>query len=361
MSVEWTRALAVTLALSAVGCRVELDQEELGEPAFSQARELCVIPPPAGVQHGGGFSLDFPGGAYWIFSDTSVERPGGTRFQSSSGALASREPACAAGALAYVRDGAGEIAEIIPLTPDELAANATSTDGARIAIWPVSGFVHEQVGFLYFQKVELRGFFDVIVIGTGIARVRFGETAERLSPARYVHEPTLLWLDPQSSWAASGALLAADGFAYVYGCHQLSVFDRVCRVGRVAPARAAEPAAYQYFTGDGWSSAPEQSAIMLQGTDRVSVAYNRWLGKYVALHVGLLENRVLARTAESPFGPFDPPIELYSGTAPSSFWIRDVEQHPAHAAGGDRRIVTSYFSSPPDAEAGTRLVEVVLE
>jgi hypothetical protein len=344
-------ATVMMLAALTSACRVEIDQEELREARFATARELCIAARPSGLDQGGGFSLAFAEGAYWIFSDTWV----GDRVVSSSGATTPRDrPPCGAGDFEYVRDASDQLAQIIPLTADELA------EETRIAIWPYAGFVHEGRGIVYFQKVRMRDYFDLDLIGTGAARVEFGGIGERLVPGHYSHEPTLLWLDPQSGWGANGALLSPDGFAYVYGCYQASVWDRFCRVGRVEPARAGERAAYEYWNGDGWSPEPERAAVVLEGATRLSVSYNAHLGKYIALYNGLFENRVLARTAKAPWGPFSEPIELYTGTAPSDFWIRDLEQHVAYERDGSQKLLTSYFSSPSEGPAGTRLVEITL-
>ena len=358
-----SRALAVAALVLAPGCRVALDEEHLGEAgglAGAEARTLCVIQPPADVTRSGAFSLDFPDGAYWIFGETIVDLGGGSfAFLSNTRAVGSApfDP-CAEGLMDVV-DETGAPAQLISLTDEERAADAARTDGARTVLWPLSGFVHDGTGMIYYRKILFHDYFDFAVLGVGVARIALGGLAERLTPDRWVDEPTLLWLSPQADWG-TGAFVAEDGLAYVYGCYQRAAWDWPCRVARVAPENAGDPAAYEYRAGDHWSLDVQFATEVAAGETYLSVTYNRHLGRTLAVYVGPLGNDVYAMAADDPWGPFDEPVKWFTGVAPSSFWIGDVHQHPYYAAENDAKLLLSYHTSPADGPAGIRIVEVVL-
>lgn len=344
----------LALLLAGTACSVELDQEALEGGPFESTREVCVVAAPDGVSRGGAFSLAFPGGAYWIYDETWI----GERVTGSSGAVvAAGQDPCAGGEA--VTDDAGELTAIVPLTPDEEAANASAMDGRRIAIWPVSGFVHGGEGYVYFRKVRMKGYFDVMDVGVGVARVGLGKVAERVHIGRYAEEPTLLWLAPQIGWGTS-AFVGTDGYAYVYGCYQRAAWEHACRLARVAPEAAADATAYRYEADGAWVVEVERATSVLEGAPTLSIAPSAYLNELVAIRQGFLEDRVYGRVAAQPSGPFGREHSLYDGIAPETFWVSGVVQHPAHASADGKRLLTSYFTAPKSAPAGVRLVEVTL-
>jgi hypothetical protein len=351
----WRTAATLALLFSGVACSVELDEEALEGGPFEPSRERCVVAAPDGVSRGGAFSLAFPGGAYWIYDETWVD---GRVIGSSGAVVAAGEDPCAGGEA--VTGANGELAAIVPLTPDEEAANASSVDGRRIAIWPVSGFVHGDEGYVYFRKVRMKGYFDVIDVGVGVARVGLGKLAERVHVGKYGEEPTLLWLAPQIGWGTS-AFVGADGYAYVYGCYQRAAWEHSCLLARVAPDEAAADAgAYRYAADGEWVAEVERAASVLADAPALSVAPRARSGKLLVIRQGFLEDRVYGREATGPSGPFGREHALYTGTAPESFWVSKVTQHPAHASADGKRVLTSYFTAPKGGPAGVRLVEVTL-
>ena len=362
-SLRRRRTCLLAALVLAAGCRVALDEEHLGGPAGIEGVEthtLCIVEPPAGVTRSGAFSLAFPDGAYWIFGETVVDLGGGAfAFLSNSGAVGHAQSDPCAEGLPPVADDTGAPAQLISLTDEERAADAARTDGSRTVLWPLSGFVHDGVGMVYYRKIVLHDYFDFAVLGVGVARIALGGLAERLTPGRWVDEPTLLWLAPQTDWG-TGALVGEDGLAYVYGCYQRAAWDWPCRVARVAPQDAGDPTAYEYRADDGWSPQVQNATEVAAGETYLSVAFNRHLGRYLAVYGGPLGNDVYAMAADDPWGPFDEPVKWFTGTAPSSFWIGDVHQHPYYAAPSDAQVLVGYHTSPAEGFAGMRIVEVAL-
>ena len=328
---------------------MSLGEEALGPP-LATARQRCVVPQTPGIARGGAFPLDFPQGTVWVYGVTFV---GQAEQGSSMATLPAGSDPCLGGR--DVLDAQGLEVAAIPLTDDELRSNATRTDGRRIEIWPFSGYVSAAQAFVYFQKVLTRGLFDVVEVGRGVARMSFGAPAERTEPMAFAQEPTLLWLAPGPSFGA-GAFVAPDGSAYSYGCSGKSAFDAACQVARVPADGADDPAAYAYYDGTQFQPEPLAAAVVLEDAPSPSVSWAPALGTFLAVYAPPLDDRVVARRAPSPWGPFGDEILLYDGTPPSSFWIGSVVQHPAAASG--RTLVTSYFTSPDGGPAGMRLVEV---
>jgi hypothetical protein len=349
----------ILLLLLGSGCTVSLDEEHLEDmsPPVADVHELCVQSPPAGVSQGAAFSLELPMGSTFIFGETAVEEGDTVLFLPNTEALATDpEDPCA---FDYLRDSNGDLGVPIPLTEDELAFDESRTDGRRTALWPRGGFVAGDAGYVFYQKVALADYFDLAEVGTGVARIRPNEAAERLSVGRYAEEPLLTWVAPNSDWG-TGALLGNDGMAYVYGCYQRASFDVGCRVARVDPEHVAEPDAYRYYDFDGnWSERVERASWILSGATNLSGFYSAALGRYVLLYSEFLGNRVYMVTAREPFGPFGEPVALATGLAPTQFWIGRVDVHPGLGSADGKRFVFGYHTDNPTAP-GLHLVEAVL-
>ena len=240
---------------------------------------------------------------------------------------------------------------LLDFTAEEREQGLATEDGYRLALVPLSGFVVDGQGYLYYEKSLERGVFDVVRIGVGVARLPFAGPAERLSPKRFISEPTLLWLDSRGGRAGS-ALLGKDGLAYVYDTFIQSEWSLQTFVARVSPDQVADPAAYRYFGDDEWVDTPERARPLLVGLTSLSVVHNPYLDRYVFLFPGLLSDTVIGRIADFPWGSFGEMQPLYEGTPPTDFWIRDVAAHQAFASADGRTFLTSYYTAPPDEPAG---------
>ena len=338
------------------GCIVDLDEETFPPGAW---RELCVSPNAPGVTaQSGAFSLAFDDGAYWIFGEATLAQPNtqGEQVLSNLGATTSGQPTPCAEDLNYVTDTEGRLAAIIPLTVEERAFNKAHPDGPRIALWPQSGFVHDNVGWIYYRKVLVHGFLDVTEVGVGLARVDAGGVATRLRPSVDPAEPTLLWRSPQADWG-TGAFLDQDGFVYLYGCFRRSDFDWGCRVARVTADQAADRSAYTYYDAfnERWVADPQNASVVFTGPTTVSAGYNAYLDRYVVVYAPFLSNNVEMRTALNPWGPFENNRTLFTGDPPAFLFIRDVQLHPAYQRGGGKTLFLSYYSTPENDAAGLRL------
>jgi hypothetical protein len=119
-----------------------------------------------------------------------------------------------------------------------------------------------------------------------------------------------------------GFFAAPDGYVYGYEC---SMYIG-CKVARVAPAEAADRAAWTFWNGAGWVSDigaavlmsmpdPEAQISGLIGrypnSGNASIGYAPTLGRYVMSYVGWpgLGDLASVRTAPNPWGPWTPPAQ----------------------------------------------------
>ena len=85
--------------------------------------------------------------------------------------------------------------------------------------------------------------------------------------------------------------------------------EHSCRLARVPLAAALDRSAWQFFAGNGrWSSNWKDARPVLQGGNPVggllSVHWNPFLGKFLAICSRLLDARIAIRFADRPEGPW---------------------------------------------------------
>lgn len=366
-SCGWTTRSAVgaLVLVLGIGCVEHLDEEPLDFPTvlpsqppaaepLGTAVGTCSYRWPAERWMVDGFSLAFEHGAYWLFSYAPSWGGGAAAATNAAATLADPATDCA---FEFVSNANGLVQAVIPFTPAEEQFNA-SHDDEKLALWPAAGVVHQGLGYVFYRKV-LVSEDDVTLIGVGVAQLPWRQQAVRLEPGRFADEPTLMWKHPAAYWG-SGALLHADGLAYVYGCFAYPQTGLTCSVARAAPAALATLAAYEYFDGTEWIASPEQVAAVVD-SDHVSLAFNPALAAY--LQVSSKPGSLVATLAPTPWGPFEPNEHPLLALDGSQYW-RGVRQHPAYQSDDGRRLTLSHIevsSWGDDLTTAVRVVEVELD
>jgi hypothetical protein len=142
---------------------------------------------------------------------------------------------------------------------------------------------------------------------------------------------------------------------YLYACLREDrgiVGNGFCHVARAPNASADQRAAYQVRTqlADGqltWSSTLSSGVRVIDdvGGD-LSVAYNPYLRKYLAVHSPSLGNSIVLQAADSPAGPFTRleqiplPMPVDTATWANSY----AREHPSLQQRCGARIVVTYLS-----------------
>src|SRR6185503_13581491 len=143
------RSLALA-ALCAAGCihAIEEDESTVGVVVRD-----CRVPGELGAP----VSLEYPDRSLWIWPDAAAY-------------VTSADEVCAAG------PSLGP--PILTLTAEEEAENQARTDGRRLVLRPTGGFAHQDVGYLFYERlIAGPGFFDEELLGTGLCTVAPGATA----------------------------------------------------------------------------------------------------------------------------------------------------------------------------------------
>jgi len=315
------RTLAcVALVACLPACVVEIDEEHPASRVGAVVDD-CLVPL---ADRGAPRSLDYPDGSLWIFDDN------GTAFVGDAAA------ACA---------GDVELGSVpvIDLTTAEKVDNAGRTDGRQLAVQARGGFVHDGVGYLYYD-LQLRGpgFLDVEPLGTGLCVLadRRG-TCER--------QPELLWPGSGRSFG-DAAYVDDDGFAYVYGCYHAAAFTDLCAVARVMVADAADPTAYRYDSWpDAWNPTDRDTNTLFEAPAAISAGRFAWSEHHVVVIADIWDSRIELRAGASPRGGFADPEPLFDARPPDDWFIAGGREHPALRDDGARTIAVSYATSTADA------------
>ncbi|GAA4805502.1 DUF4185 domain-containing protein [Tomitella cavernea] len=130
-----------------------------------------------------------------------------------------------------------------------------------------------------------------------------------------------------------------DPDSYVYFFGTPSGRSGSARLSRVQQKDIENAAAYTYWDGAGWAATPEQAAVVIDGkVSELSVAYNTYLGKYIAMYTHPVKGLVV-RTADSLTGPWSGTTTLISPLQVPAFY--GAFMHPESSDSDSRYL---YFT-----------------
>lgn len=212
----------------------------------------------------------------------------------------------------YILDTDGKLKQLVPSLPDE--------DSEKERIWCMHGCKLNGKLYLFFMKILMLekggdpfpvGFE---IIGTGLAR----ESDQDWTFERIVHDgSTIIWPSDQPQFAA--AVLIDKGWVYLYGSLQKPDFHHHAYIARVRPGDMEDFNKYEYFSGDPekWSNDVYAATTIFSGMpNEMSVSYNQYLGKYLAVHSMGLSGHIVGRTAPTPWGPWSKSSILWTVKPP---------------------------------------------
>lgn len=100
-----------------------------------------------------------------------------------------------------------------------------------------------------------------------------------------------------------GAFVRHDGFVYLFGTPNGR--EGNAHLARVPEADMLDPRRYEYWSATGWSRSINQAIpIMTGAVGELSVQYNGYLRKWVALHLDVQRTAIVMRTAAELTGPW---------------------------------------------------------
>jgi hypothetical protein len=372
--------VALFLAAGCVGCgSITYNTPSPSDPgiAIVQVKDLGPIPVnPDIVGRDGAYSAIFQGNSVWLYGDTFLARPNAEDFTLISDSWSFTTDLNAQGGLGGFKertDSAGAPAMILPETATEQAFNqahnvnecSAQPCGARWALWPMSITVDPAANraLIFYQVVSaLPGAFNFQGIGESVATwqsLSALPVRPAFNPPIVPGHPDLMFTEDEPTFGS--ASMIRNGTLYVYGCGiPGSGSDKGCRLAKVDPAQAQNRAAWTYFAGNGGWSAQIADAVPVftGGPGILSVAWNAFLKKYVAVYSASFSQSVMIRTAPNPEGPWSDEIVAFQAMAPASGNVYDAHAHSEYDLTGGQTFFVSYSRATGEFSSEVRLVSV---
>jgi hypothetical protein len=311
-------------------------------------------------------SIVLPSGeALWVFGDT-IEGP----FESIRGlplddklsntaAIVPRQNV-AEGIKQYqfvTEPGGKRARQIVPFVGDEKPASQR--------IWPIHGLCRDGHIYVFYHRISLIPGVDVFdnfnLDGMGIARAKTGDWKfERLKAPDGTYE---FWKGDKPTFGVF--VQQEDGVAYVWGSLMTGMF-----LARTSPDKIADLASYEYLIAAPtpadptvkpvWSKTFEPTAVLFDSVpNEMSVSYNAYLKRYIAIHCRLRENEIVMRTAPEIAGPWSEGEVIYrpeKKNASDLFYA--AKEHPELAQEEGKVLYVTYIDSRTYAP---QLIEVTLK
>jgi len=323
----------------------------------------------------GGYSALSQNRSIWIFGDTIVsqsDHSAPTLLSNSCSWTTDRNAGDRITGFRPCHDSPGIPLELFPFTPEEHAFNrdhqaencSIEPCGARWALWPgavISDDVDNRL-LLFFKKVLVKpGVLNFQTAGHGMAVWRrFDEPPERIRYDQEEKWPELMFGENEPAFGS--AAIVMHSVAYVFGCN-LEGDSKPCRLARVPLAQVTDRAAWEFYsTSQKWQKEIDGSTVVLNGNDMMSVSYNIYLKRYLAVYSQPMSTDVMLCTAKNLEGPWSKPLKAFDARPPANAigWIYDAMEHPEYAQEDGRIIYITYSRQTGPLTFEMRLVAVTL-
>ena len=360
--------LCLLAVISAGNDRVAAQNGDEPKATVEKVIDLGVLETtPEILGRDGGYSTFFKGRFIWVFGDTiiqthDVEKPAmlsnscsWTRDRDASDGLTGFEP-CPGSSLGMM--------EFFPFTPEERAYNhdhrlnrcVSEPCGTRWALWP-GAVIHDSTKdrlIFFFKKVLVKpAVLDFHTAGHSLAIWhKPDEPLERL--------PGLMFSENEPAFG-SGAIVVGP-MVYVFGC-DLEGYSKPCRLARAPLATITERDTWEFYdTSHQWQKTPDSCRVVMEGNDMLSVSYNPFLQRYLAVYSQPMGTGVMLRTAKEPTGPWSDPLKAFDALSPVNDigWIYDAMEHPEYARKDGREVFITYSRQTGEFTFEVRLVTLTL-
>lgn len=254
-----------------------------------------------------------------------------------------------------VQDGTGRAAKLtfpVRRASDKPLSQFVPPEGNGW-FWPLAGTVHDGQLLLFLAEIEKAdggGAFGFRHVAPWLGVVENPADEPTAWKATYKKLPFGAFTESRTL-AFGSATLAADGFVYVYGIDEKAKAGLGAKrlvVARVPAGRLADFDAWRFLCEGKWVTAaaglaaPDHPAAAL--ATEFSVSYLAAFQKYVLVSTESgLSDRIVARFADAPEGPWTKPELLYTCPemkADKKLFTYSAKAHP-HLS-GDGELVVSY-------------------
>ena len=350
------------LVLGLFGCGFGASPSAGPPPTLSIAtvQDLGVIPTnPDILGRDGGYSALFQGHSVWLYGDTFIAKPNAEDQTLLSDSWSFTTDLNAQGGIAgfhEVLDSSGAPTMILPETTAEQAFNQAHNInncqaqpcGARWALWPSSIVVNpaDNSALIFYMVVSAQpGNFNFQGIGNSVAtwqNLQQQPQRPTLNPPIVANHPDLIFAQNEPGFGS--ASFVSDGTLYAYGCD----YNSGCQLGKVAPSSAQDRSAWSFYAGNGnWSANVSDAISVFNDASILSVSWNAFLQRYLAVYSPPFSQNVVMRTSVNPEGPWSSEIVAFVAMQPASGNVYDAHAHAEYDANGGQTIYISYSRSTP--------------
>jgi hypothetical protein len=301
----------------------------------------------------GATSIKLPSGdALWLFGDT-VEGP-----FTSIRTVDLKDKLSNTGAIVPTQDATNGIKQFHFLTqtdgrrPRQIIPFAADEDPAKQRLWPMSGACVGKHVYVFYHRITLIdgvNIFDNFQLdGMGLARANTDDLQfERLKAPDGTYE---LWKGSDPTYGVF-VNQTAD-YLYLWGNLLTGMF-----LARTRPDEIEDLASCEYLAAaptysnpnveSRWSRHFEPATCLFDSVpNEMSAAYNPYLGKYLAIHSFLRENKIVVRTAPQLYGPWtDGQIIYRPQHIADTDLIYAAKEHPEMAQQNGQRIYVTFINS----------------
>ena len=325
----------------------------------------------------GAYSALFQGHSVWLYGDTFLASPNASGRTLVSNTWSFTSHLNASGGIAGFQervDSAGAPSMVLVETAAEATFNnahygnpcQVQPCGARWAIWPSSIFADPVTGtaFVFYMVVSaMPGNFNFQSVGSSVAIWSdFAGLPQRptFDPPLVAGHPDLMFDQNEPNFGS--ATVEVAGTLYVYGCGlPTNGFDKGCRLARVNPRKVQDRGAWTFYAGGGrWSPSVADAVSIFSGNDILSVSWNGYLQRYLAVYSVPFSQDVVIRTSPAPQGPWSDSLLAFVAMSPTQGNTYDALAHSEYDAGGGSTIYASYSRATGIFVSEVRLVSIQL-
>jgi tetratricopeptide (TPR) repeat protein len=297
----------------------------------------------------GGHTAVVGGRVMWVFSDTRSYRAASDGKQVWHSTLGWTEAAATTivGSVHEPLSADGLPIEILFLGDHDAAFNAAHTGpscrdacGAEYYLQPgalVTDAARNR-GLLFYTRMLHGPHIESEPAGASIAVIVPGhDRATRPVVQPVPGDTAMLFEANEPSWGS--AAVVEDGTLYVYASTCTALGCRTL-LAKVPAGGAFDRSAWRFYAGGRrWSEDWHAARSVIEGSvrTRLSVHFNVYLGKYLAISSPLISSRVAIRIADRPEGPWSLMSEVQTErSTPGWDWTFSALGHPELARDGGR-------------------------
>ena len=260
----------------------------------------------------------------------------------------------------YITNGFGNIKTLIPLLKNE--------HHDEIRVWCLHGVYLNEKVYLFFIKVRMieEGIFPVNfeVIGSGVA---VGSNKDWNFTRLTANGSDIIWNKEEPKFASAVLKDEQNNLLYLYGVVQDKDGIQQCYLARVKNNEIENFDNYEYLSSNlpDWNGDIKKAIPVFSGMpNELSVSYNNYLNKYLAVHSLDLSGKIVGRTSPTLWGPWSEPTTLYEVKVkrelklPYPILIYAGKEHPSLSANNGKIIYITYIEFE---EYYPHLIEVEFE